>query len=374
MIPYTLLLKRFQLWGLLHRTKKVNRTLKFDAVIIRVDAIGDYIIWRDSFKAYENHFHEKKVLLICADIVQPLAEQESLFSEIWSFNRKQILEDHSYLNSFLKKVTSISSDIVINPLWSRHPVGDVIVKSIQAPKKIGMVGNCSHDLLWKWYNRYYTRLIDNPDTTSELTAVEYYTQNVISSDYQYGNNSLDVSTGSCIICGKYIVVAISASDKYKVWPINNFVAVIDSLPSEYTIVLSGAGQDDVIRAEEIIRDVKINKHIINMINKTNLPQLVSLIGHASLVIGNDSAAVHIAAATRIPSVCILHGAHFGRFLPYPETHIPLQFNPKVVYYRMDCYGCGYHCVKRKSVAYECLNRVTVGMVCHEIGSVINICK
>ena len=320
MIPYTLLLKRFQLWGLLYRTRKVNRTLKFDAVIVRVDAIGDYIIWRDVLKAYKNHFQGKKVLLICADIVQPLAEQESFFSEIWSFNRKQILEDHRYLNAFLKKVTNISSDIVINPLWSRHPVGDVFVKSIQARKKIGMVGNCSHDLLWKWYNRYYTRLIDNPDTTSELIAIEYYTQNVISSDYQYGRNPVIVSTDSCNINGKYVVVAISASDKYKVWPISNFISVIERLPSEYIVVLSGAGQDDVIRAEKIIRNVNCRERVINMINKTNLPQLVSLIGNASLVIGNDSAAVHIAAATRIPSVCALHGAHFGRFLPYPKTY------------------------------------------------------
>ena len=229
-----------------------------------------------------------------------------------------------------------------------------------------MIGNCNHDILWKWYNRYYTRLIDNPDTMSELIAIEYFTQKVISSDYQYGRNPVIVSTDSRLIDGEYVVVAISASDKYKIWPIENYVAVIDRLPSEYTIVLSGAGQDDLIRSEKITRNVYCKERIINMINKTNLQQLVSLIGHASLVIGNDSAAVHIAAATRVPSVCALHGAHYGRFLPYPHTCIPSQFNPRVVYNKMDCYGCGYHCIKPKTDAYECLKRITVEMVLSEI--------
>jgi len=65
--------------------------------------------------------------------------------------------------------------------------------------------------------------------------------------------------------------------------------------------------------------------------KTTIAQLVELIRNASLLIGNDSAAIHMAAATQTPSVCILGGGHYGRFLPYqPESRETEYIGPQLV--------------------------------------------
>ena len=370
MLPYTILLKRFQFWGLYPFPHNKYNSLHFDVVIVRVDAIGDYIIWHDTLKVYKERFNGKRILFICADLVCPLAEKEDFFSEIWGFNRKLILEDRRYMYTFLKKVASVSANLVINPLWSRHPIGDVIIKTIYSGKKIGMVGNCCHDLMWRWYNTYYDELFPNPDTISELKAVEYFTQKGISPDYKYGHNPIKMTDDNPPIHTKYIVISISASDKYRIWSLQKFSEIINIIPSEYSIVLSGAGEDDLKRAKIIISHVEHNERIINMVDKTDLSKLISLIGHSSFVIGNDSAAVHIAAATHVPSVCILVGAHYNRFIPYPPSFPFPQYSPRVVHSGMECFGCNYHCRWPKIDSYECLNRITVDMVRNEVKKLI----
>lgn len=56
--------------------------------------------------------------------------------------------------------------------------------------------------------------------------------------------------------------------------------------------------------------------------KTSLVELVNLIGQASLLLTNDTSAVHIGAQLGVPTVCIFKGNHYGRFLPYPEEYFP----------------------------------------------------
>jgi ADP-heptose:LPS heptosyltransferase len=75
--------------------------------------------------------------------------------------------------------------------------------------------------------------------------------------------------------------------------------------------------------------------------KTSLPEFVEVIRQARLLISNETSAVHIAAAVKTPSVCILGGGHFGRFLPYPEKVVNCK--PVAVFKKMACFGCNWKC-------------------------------
>ena len=66
-----------------------ERNLRYDLVIVRVDALGDYVIWHDAISAYKERFKNKRVLLVCADIVSPLAKQESFFTDVYFFSREK---------------------------------------------------------------------------------------------------------------------------------------------------------------------------------------------------------------------------------------------------------------------------------------------
>ena len=60
-------------------------------------------------------------------------------------------------------------------------------------------------------------------------------------------------------------------------------------------------------------------NFVNLIGKTGLPELVTLIRHAQLVIGNDSGAMHIAAALEIPVLAVFGPTPANRYGPYPPS-------------------------------------------------------
>jgi ADP-heptose:LPS heptosyltransferase len=77
----------------------------------------------------------------------------------------------------------------------------------------------------------------------------------------------------------------------------------------------------------------------NISGKTSLPALAEVIRHALLVLGNDSAGMHIAVATGTNSLCVMWGGSFGRFIPYESKLLTEGQFAKAVYHRMDCFGC-----------------------------------
>ena len=107
-----------------------------------------------------------------------------------------------------------------------------------------------------------------------------------------------------------------------------------------------------------------------------MTDLVCLISKSSFVLGNDSAAIHIAAACRVPSVCYIHGAHFGRYVPYPNDLPEMEYHPRCVYNKMDCYWCGYRCNVEfnPEMPFYCLRTITVDIVKKELLKLLNDIK
>lgn len=340
-------------------------TTHYDLVIVRTDALGDYVIWHDSLSAYQKQFMGKKVLLICADLVCPLAEQEPFFTDIISFNRGRFGRNLSYCIRTIWSVKRISSNNVLYPIWQRHPSGDAFVASIKSPRKVGMMAN-SKRISTKFFDHHYTELLNFNSSESEIKAVEFYTQKAVSSNYKYGYNVFELKPHHQDIEHDYVVIAFSASTESKSWELNKFAQVIDAVPPKYKAVLTGAGVDDEMKAEQLVRMVKNKSRVFNLVNKTSVYDLVPLIAHSELVIGNDSAAVHIAAATRVKSICILLGAHFGRFLPYPEDLPFKDYLPITIYCQMPCYRCNYNCIFENQTPYECVKKISAGSVIEEM--------
>ena len=353
---------------------------KYDLIIVRDDAIGDYILWHDTFIAYSKRFKGKKVLLICDDKLKELAKNEELFSQVLCYNRKEMMNSLTYKLSFSKQLLSLETDLLLYPAWTQHVIGDVFVFFIRAEVKIGMVGNKGDNysswktIVRKLSYRMFDKLIPPPAIANEIKVIEHFTREVIQPSFTYGLHPLKVRHISFNLPEKYMVLSLSASNKYRVWDMKNFAQVINHIPNDYSVVLSGVGNDDVERAKIIKQNVDDPSRLIDMVNKTSVVEMVSLISMASFVLGNDSAAVHIAAATRVPSICAFHGAHFNRFLPYPDDMPQPYYSPRAVYVKMNCYGCCYQCDKPIEGSYYCLRQVTPEMVIKELNIMLKEMK
>lgn len=335
---------------------------KYDLVIMRGDALGDYVIWHDTLIAYKKKYQGKKVLLVCADLVRPLAETDDFFTEIFDFNRNKAFFNLAYFLRMLRAMRSVTSDTVIYPVYARHMIGDDFICQIKSPMKIAMKYTGGYERVKSFYDFQYHKLVSCSGMISEIKLNEHFTREVIDPDYCYGHFPLKIESQKSQIAGDYIVISFSSSSVFKEWEIEKFAEIINYIPNKYKIVLTGAGPRDEVKASKILSLIKEKNRLINMVGKTTVFGLVDLISHARFLVGNDSAAVHIAAATRVKSVCILLGAHFGRFLPYPVDLPFSDYLPIVVYHQMGCFGCNYHCIYHEAPPFKCIKEVTVDKV------------
>ncbi|MGE3961554.1 MAG: glycosyltransferase family 9 protein [Dehalococcoidia bacterium] len=97
------------------------------------------------------------------------------------------------------------------------------------------------------------------------------------------------------------------------WPAADFAAVADVLDAAgYTVAVTGSEIDrpvnDVVRAAS-------RAPLVDLTGRTTIGTLGAIIEGAALVVTNDSAPSHLAAALRVPSVVIYTGSDRSRWEP-----------------------------------------------------------
>ena len=359
------------LLGILASKIKIGKKRSFDLVIVKVDGIGDYVMWHDCISAYKKKYSGKKVLYVCNSPVRKLAEQEDFFSEIICFEEMKMKGSILYAYHFLNSLKRIKADTVITPVRERHWYADIFAMAISSKNKISILPISKQNFLTNIYNRNYTKLIDCTCCVNEIEVNIRFTKEAVWAGYEYGNYALSVNTQITPPTCKYAAISFSSSATRKNWPIERFVKIIERIPDDYKILLIGSGALDIKQAKEIEDTVHVKERILNYVGKTTVAEMVSLISKASFVIGNDSAAVHIAAAVHVPSIAIVPGPHFYRFLPYPEN-MNFDYAPRVVANTMGCFNCNFNCIYPDTEPLECLKRISVDMVENELLKLLNI--
>lgn len=339
-----------------------KRKKHYDIIIVRVDLIGDFIMRYDSLIELKKQIVGKKVMLICSESVKPFITDDVFFADIISYKIKEVSNNLKYFFRFSKLLKKYSADIIYYQAWERYIEGDIIISCLKGNEIIGMNGIDVRGLSQRYYDRKYTKLINFPNDKHELLQIEHFVRSTFNPNYVYGKNSFVLKKKDYPnIIGPYVVISISSSMEEKMWPIDRFAKLIDYIPDFLLVVITGVGNKDYIRAQQILQLVKNKRKVINYVGKTSVMDLAHLISQSKFVIGNDSSAVHIAAATRVPSICLLHGAHYGRFFPYPDSIMEKKYLPRIVHKPMKCYNCNYKCIFSNTKPFKCLDGISVDM-------------
>jgi len=154
-------------------------------------------------------------------------------------------------------------------------------------------------------------------------------------------NALPVATPAD--AGPYYIIFPGAGWINRQWPIEKFAALA-TLIYEATgwpgIICGGPGEEWLARQLQ----EKTEAPLENRVGQTSLVELAAVIASARFLVGNETSAVHLAAAVSTLAVCILGGGHFGRFLPYQPEDAKEQPLPITVIHRMECFNCNWHCI------------------------------
>ncbi len=115
------------------------------------------------------------------------------------------------------------------------------------------------------------------------------------------------------------------------WPTSHYARTADLMMEQHKahVLFLGTVDDGEIIAEVL---AQMNNPAINLAGETNLKQLAAVIGKSTLFLGNDSAAMHIAAAVGTPT--------FSFFGPTdPKEKAPLGSQHKYFYAKTPCSPC-----------------------------------
>ncbi len=151
--------------------------------------------------------------------------------------------------------------------------------------------------------------------------------------------------------GFHAVMAPGAKHFTKRWPAHHFAGFIEWLHNHYefkTILVGGPDEHET--AEQIVH---LSSHgtVLNLCGRISLQETISLIGHASVFVSNDSALMHAAAAFRIPQIAVFGSTvrEFGFFPQNPNAYVAeipgLKCRPCTHIGRAECPEGHFHCME-----------------------------
>jgi ADP-heptose:LPS heptosyltransferase len=323
---------------------------KEGVLLVRLDLIGDFVLWLDSAQAYRQLYPTTKITLAVNSSCAELAEALPHWDKVISVNVQKLRIDYLYRLRMLASLRWRNFSTAIQPTFSREFVGDLVVRASIAKTRVGYSGDTNNisSKIKEKTDYWYSELVPNdPQYKMELNINAHFVRILGNTDFRSNLPTIPPAIGvraQLNFIDPYVVVAPGASWGPKMWPVAHFAAVINGLVAEFDIdvVLCGGPEDIAVCSdlEQLVYPVKVT----NLSGRTTLTELVEIIRRATLVLSNDSAPVHIAAATNTSAVCVVGGGHFGRFLPYVCEQAPKGQIPSSINYEMGCYGCRWECM------------------------------
>ena len=358
-----------------------NNQLKL-ILIIRQDAIGDFVMWLDTAKEYRKLYPPEKyeLVLIGNALWCGLAKQLPYWDKVIPVNVNHFKTFSRYRWKLLRKIRKLKIETAIQPTFSREFYhGDSLVRASGALRKVSSEGNMSNRNWVKKIlsDRWHTDLIPaSPDSMTELERNAEFFSGFSRTPYLASFPRIKIP--QFLISSElkdqafYVLVpGTSGSVVGKEWPPSSFSNLAAKVHKQtgWEGIICGVRNERCL-GEKIME--QCDAPLQNLSGQTSLAELAGLLSKSRLTISNDTGTVFISSAVGTKSVCILGGGHFGRFLPYPDLQ-GQENNIKVVFHEMPCYGCSWKCIYKikKGDPTPCISNIRVEEVWNKIKPLLN---
>ncbi|HEX7691465.1 MAG TPA: hypothetical protein VF408_03705, partial [Sediminibacterium sp.] len=233
-------------------------------LIVRVDEIGDYMLWRPFLAEMAAHARQQGTVHFCGNRswknLFDTLDQEQVDETYW-LDKIRFKKDMVYRYRFLRSVYRQGYTTVINPSFSRDKrYDDAITAAAKAPVTWGMVANTEAMRAYEYgYDKaVYTHLFNH----TAKPVFEFY-RNRLFSEFVTGRRSEIMNTridtdilppAKQQLPENYFIVFPGSRSATRIWPAENFAAVSRYLSSRYgaTPVICGAGSDKAYAAQFVL--------------------------------------------------------------------------------------------------------------------------
>lgn len=290
-------------------------------LIVFQQVFGDSILLLPALRGYMELYHKRQgyeVTMICKPAIlhflQDVAElPEGLHVETVDF--KRLFDDYAYFKKVVNKYrdyaeiviapgSSLSADLLTTTLCTNQRYGQISCYRTRKPLQLALFQRLA-----------YTDAVISPAGMMKIQAHRLMLNHLGLTEYKGRLSSLRPQPR--MIDGRYCVISPGASTPIKCWPIERFSQIADWLVNTYGLdVYLCGGASEREASDNLIAVTHHKEHIHNKVGNTSFKEWASIVEHAELVLGNDSATLHIAAAYRRKCICVAGVYDKFQFFPY----------------------------------------------------------
>ncbi len=317
--------------------KNINRN---KIAIIRLDAIGDYVVFRQCIKALRecDEYKHHEIHLIGNKAYKDIAEtfdSEYIDKFIW-VDMTKFNKNPYYKWKIINECRQTHYDLALSPVFSRFSYKeDFLIKNLISDQKIGFSGELESDRKSRQNlsNSYYTKIIQcDAGTKFEALRNQEFFEKLCNHNISFQDSKFTIKSENNFIFNlpaKYAVFFIGSSVKTNIWSVENFAKTAEWLKEKrnYEIVLCG-GKKEKELSEQFIKS--FHNNFTNLVGKTSYTQLISVLNSADLLVSNDTSAVHCAMSSNTKHVVVIsNGNTFGRLHPYIDSKYHIVYHPVI---------------------------------------------
>ncbi len=318
-------------------------------LIIQLSRLGDLLHSLPLVKRLKDEYPQAHISMACAREFSLIAEScpflDRLITipvvDIVPLDTKEIRSLDSFESSHTERIFSIIElheeyDLVIN--LTHNLIGGLICSFVQSRKKSGRVddGRGRSDVFGRWARYFFAMTLDRRQNLFNIVDI-YLGMGEVPHRPVEGYFAVPPKAEESALellgangfsqTSRLIALQLGASNPNRVWPLDRFVSVANSLkrhPGIEIVLLGNASEQPAARRFLQSADLPA----IDLVGKTDLTQLAGVIMRCDLMIANDTGPLHLAAAlgTRVLGLYFCSG-HFAETAPYGAGNVVIQAEP-----------------------------------------------
>ena len=322
--------------------------------VLMPHGLGDLVLCTPFIQALQAHHADETMTLVCAPDAEPYVRRHLPAARVILVERARMWRDPRYRFRVLRAMARTGPRLVVQPMLNRdHWVDDALMRASGARERVGCAGN---DMMITPSQRrrgdvWYTRLLPE---TGEAHDVGHYAAicgAITGTTLPRLRPRLAPPPRSALVPDTpYVVLAHEASIAEKIWPAARFAAAAEAIAARTGAAVIAVGHGSFP-----------GDGVIDLGGRLALGDLIAVLAHARVVVTNDSAPLHLAAALGVPVVAVTGGGMPGRYLPYPDEPGAPRIRAAQVSPAWSCFGCLWRCTRnaRPGSTAPCIEAVAV---------------
>ena len=334
-------------------------------VVIKLSSTGDVVLITPSLRALRSRFPQAHITVVVGRDHAELLNRCPYVDDLIVFDRRRDGTPAGLLRMG-KRLRSAQVDLVVD--FQNNRISHWLGRLSAAPHRYGYAGR-----RWSWLLSHAAAQpgmplppVEHPFRLLQLLGIQEAGQELELWPGPGDEARVEGLLKEAWVAESQPLVAVHPGSRWasKRWPAERYVELIDQLAvsSKVRVILTGSEQERPL-CEEIHRAAKSKPFVAA--GMTSLNDLAALMRRCRVLVGGDSAPLHMAAAAGTPVVALFGSTD-------PVRHAPPASQKKIFKMELPCSPC-YRgtCPRGGAGRMECMKKIETGDVLEAVRSFLS---